>query len=101
MAGFDKVRPGFFLALRRQARDVTFDIADELRRWCIEFDKVPVLANLWQREANLWREVASTIFNPPIAWEDGQFSFQLFHLSLDKLKRSALAGRRRRGRARQ
>jgi hypothetical protein len=93
MAGFDKVRPGFFLALRRQARDVTFDIADELRRWRIEFDKVPVLANLWRREANLWREVASTIFNPPIAWEYGQFSFQLFHLSLDKLKRSALAGR--------
>jgi hypothetical protein len=41
MAGFDKVRPGFFLALRRQARDVTFDIADELRRSYPEFDEVP------------------------------------------------------------
>jgi hypothetical protein len=36
------------------------------------------------------------IFNHPLRWQDGQFSF---HLSLDKPKRSALAERRRRERA--
>ena len=40
----------------------------------------------------------ATIFNPPLAWEDGQFCL---HLSLDKPKRSALAGRWRRGCVRQ
>jgi hypothetical protein len=64
----------------------------------IHFWKIAILwrqeANLWQREANL---LAGRIFNPPLGREDGQFSF---HLSLDKLQRSALAGRRRRGRAR-
>jgi hypothetical protein len=43
----------------------------------------------WQQEANFWHEASSTIFDPPLR-EDGQFSF---HLSLDKPKRPALAGR--------
>ena len=35
-------------------------------------------------------ESQATIFNPPLTWEDDQF---YFHLSLDKPKRPALAGR--------
>jgi hypothetical protein len=56
------------------------------------------IATLWRQEANLWREIASNNLQSSLKWEDGQFSF---HLSLDKLKRPALAGRGRRGRARQ